>query len=205
MSAFFIHVFMNFQPDAGFKLRDVALANAPAIHALIDLRISQSSGATLIVDNYIKKIQDALLGDEVQAISMGSTAKGFYQRLLESDRPHDELNASVQCTMTASVANQGEAAAHVINFYLDAANRKHYVELCRLSQLDTPEADKIIRVCHTVCTLSVKLTLPPLQAYIYEALRLDPQVPFVPRVAKQAATIQDGGKSTALLPACASF
>ena len=49
-----------------------------------------------------------LLGENVQGIVSGSVAKAFYRRLLQCDRPIEQLNASVQCTMTASVTNQGE-------------------------------------------------------------------------------------------------
>lgn len=44
---------------------------------------------------------------------MGEEARAFYKRLLkDNDRPLDELNASVQCLMTASVANQVSSCAH---------------------------------------------------------------------------------------------
>lgn len=55
------------------------------------------------------KLQKLVVGKEVEGLTMGTEATAFYRRLLKGNtRPTDELNASVQCTMTASVANQGQ-------------------------------------------------------------------------------------------------
>lgn len=49
------------------------------------------------------------------------------------------------------------AAAHVINFYLDDERKEEKEHLCQLAKEDTPESDAKVL------------------AYVYEALRLDPQ------------------------------
>lgn len=55
------------------------------------------------------KLQKLVVGKEVEGLTMGTEATAFYRRLLKDNkRPTDELNASVQCTMTASVSNQGQ-------------------------------------------------------------------------------------------------
>ncbi|GAA5889174.1 hypothetical protein JCM8208_007792 [Rhodotorula glutinis] len=177
LSAFFISVFMNFAADAGFKLGEAAKEAAPALLSLIRMRLRQVKGIPTFLDDFARDIQDRLLGKDVQAIVLGKEAHAYYERLLSSkDVPIDKLESSVQSTMTASVSNQGQASAHVINFFLDDANAVHKAELVRLCLLDTSEADKEIL------------------AYVTEALRLDPQVPLIPRVANRDMTIQDGAR-----------
>ncbi|GJN92760.1 hypothetical protein Rhopal_005798-T1 [Rhodotorula paludigena] len=177
LSAFFISVFMNFDASAGFKLHAAAKKAAPQLLSLIRLRIKQVQGVPEFLDDFARSVQDYFAGKDVQGIVMGEEAHKYYERILQNkDVPLEKLESSVQSTMTASVANQGQAAAHVINFFLDEANKVHKDEIVRLSKLDTPEADKQM--------LSI----------ISEAMRLDPQVPLIPRVAKKDTTIQDGDK-----------
>ncbi|BGP41764.1 hypothetical protein JCM10449v2_005755 [Rhodotorula kratochvilovae] len=178
LSAFFISVFMNFDASAGFKLSETAKHAAPALLSLIRMRLKQVNGVPAALDDFARMLQDRLVGKDIQGIVMGEEARAYYARLLKNtDVPMEKLESSVQSTMTASVANQGQAAAHLINFFLDEKNKEHKDELVRLSKLDTPEADTQIL------------------ALITEALRLDPQVPLIPRVAKADATIQDGDRT----------
>ncbi|GAA6048556.1 hypothetical protein JCM3770_006551 [Rhodotorula araucariae] len=178
LSAFFISVFMNFDASAAFKLGEAAKQAAPALLSLIRIRLKQVNGVPTMVDDFARMVQDRVVGKDIQGVLMGQEAREYYLRLLKhKDVPMDELVSSVQSTMTASVANQGQAAAHLINFFLDEKNKEHKDELVRLSKLDTPEADKQIL------------------ALITEALRLDPQVPLIPRVAKADATIRDGDRT----------
>lgn len=167
---------MNFDVSASLKLRRAAAECAPAVLGIVKMRLSQVSGVPAIVDNLARSIQDMVIGKNVQGLVMGKAAREYYERLLQNDRPMEQLEASVQSTMTASVSNQGQAAAQVINFFLADENKEHKDELVRLSKLDTPEADTQI------------LSL------VSEAMRLDPQVPLIPRVAKVDATIPDGDR-----------
>ncbi|GAA5822485.1 hypothetical protein JCM11251_006354 [Rhodosporidiobolus azoricus] len=177
LSAFFISVFMNFSQEAAFKLRTAAKKVAPKILALIKIRLAQVNLVPDIVDSLARGLQDLFLDDDAQAVVMGKEAHAYYERLLAANdgtRPMEALESSVQSTMTASVSNQGQAAAHIVNFFLDEENSMHKDELVKLAKLDTAEADKKIL------------------ALIWEALRLDPQVPLIPRVALEDTTIQDG-------------
>lgn len=173
-------VFMNFDVSASLKLRKAAADFGPAVLGIIKMRLSQVSGVPAILDNLARGIQDMIVGKDVQGFVMGKAAREYYERLLQNDRPMEQLEASVQSTMTASVSNQGQAAAQVINFFLADENKEHKDELVRLSKLDTPEADTQI------------LSL------VNEAMRLDPQVPLIPRVAKVDATIPDGDREIAV-------
>ncbi|TNY23059.1 linoleate diol synthase [Rhodotorula diobovata] len=175
LSAFFISVFMNFDASAGFKLGEAAKEAAPALLSLIRMRLKQVKGVPSLIDDFARSVQDRLLGKDVQAIVLGKEAHAYYERLLSNkDVPTEKLASSVQSTMTASVSNQGQATAHVINFFLSEENAAHKAELVRLCLLDTVEANTQIL------------------AYVTEALRLDPQVPLIPRVAKRDVTIRDG-------------
>ncbi|BGP26129.1 fatty acid oxygenase PpoA [Rhodotorula toruloides] len=176
LSAFFISVFMNFDVSASLKLRKAAAKFAPAVLGIIKMRLSQVSGVPAILDSLARSVQDMLVGQNVQGVVMGKAARQYYERLLENDRPMEQLEASVQSTMTASVSNQGQAAAQVINFFLADENKEYKDELVRLAKLDTPEADT-----HILSLVS-------------EAMRLDPQVPLIPRVAKVDTTIPDGDR-----------
>ncbi|GAA5921037.1 hypothetical protein JCM1841_005069 [Sporobolomyces salmonicolor] len=174
LSAFFASVFMNFDSSSGFKLTQAAKQAAPALLAVIRMRICQVKGVPVVIDDLARSIQDLVLDKNAEGVVMGKEARQYYTRLLESDRPLEQLEASVQSTMTASVSNQGQAAAQVINFFLEEKNAAYKEELVELCKLDTPEADTKI--------LSI----------VSEAMRFDPQVPLIPRVAKVDATIQDG-------------
>ncbi|GAA5912247.1 hypothetical protein JCM6882_005206 [Rhodosporidiobolus microsporus] len=177
LSAFFISVFMNFDLSSSFKLRAGAKMAAPKLLTLIRVRLAQVDKVPAVVENLARHLQDLFLDQDAQAVVMGKEAHAYYERLLAANdgtRPMEALESSVQSTMTASVSNQGQAAAHVINFFLDEENAVHKDELVKLIKLNTPEADKKI------------LSL------IWEALRLDPQVPLIPRVALEDTVIQDG-------------
>ncbi|GAA6004081.1 hypothetical protein JCM10207_002416 [Rhodosporidiobolus poonsookiae] len=177
LSAFFMSVFMNFDLSAAFKLRAAAKKVAPAVLGLVRARILQAKGVPSSIDHLARHLQDLFLEKDEQAVVMGEEARAYYERLLLNDRPVEMLEASVQSTMTASVSNQGQAAAQVINFFLADANKEHKDKLIALCKQNTAEADNTIL------------------AYVHEALRFDPQVPLIPRVAVQDATVQDGDRT----------
>ncbi|KAI5480215.1 fatty acid oxygenase PpoA [Pseudohyphozyma bogoriensis] len=174
LSAFFTFVFLNFDPVTGFKLREAAVTHSGLLGGIVGIRFAQILGTPPPVDNIARKIQDLLLGPDANAFVMGKHAREFYSRLLKSDRPLDQLSASAQSIMVASTANQAEVAAHVINFYLRPENKKHYDAIVAAANSTEANSDAI------------------LLAYIYEAMRLDPQVPGIPRLAGEDATIKDG-------------
>lgn len=115
----------------------------------------------VIIENLARRVQDLFLGQDVDGPIMNKEARAFYNRLLASERPLDQvtpreplqnsevvnffllmqLNDSVHCIMTASTSNQGDVAAQVINFYLDPVNKKHYDAIVKLAKLSTPAAD----------------------------------------------------------------
>ncbi|GAA5974545.1 hypothetical protein JCM11641_002083 [Rhodosporidiobolus odoratus] len=177
LSAFFLSVFMNFDLSSSFKLRTAAKAAAPALLGVIRLRLAQVKGLPAVLDDLARRVQDRVLDKSAQGIVMGKEARAYYERLLTNNQSLEQLASSVQSTMTASVSNQGQATAQVINFFLEDANKEHKAELVELCKLDTPEADKKI------------------QSLVWEAMRLDPQVPLIPRVALEDATIQDGDRT----------
>ncbi|GAA5869954.1 hypothetical protein JCM8547_008113 [Rhodosporidiobolus lusitaniae] len=180
LSAFFISVFMNFDLSASFKLRAAAKKAAPALLGVIRLRLSQTKGVPAVLDHLARHLQDLILDKTAQGVVMGTHARAYYLRLLEATGtsiPLKQLESSVQSTMTASVSNQGQATAQVINFFLDDANKAHKDELVQLSLLNTPEADAQIL------------------GLVNEAMRLDPQVPLIPRVALVDTVIKDGDRT----------
>ncbi|KAM0748536.1 linoleate diol synthase [Meredithblackwellia eburnea MCA 4105] len=174
LTAFFTYVFMNFDPSAGFNLRDAAISHSKILGGIISLRFSQVTGIPAVVDYLAREIQDAFHGKNANQIVMSDDARSFYKRLLESKRPLEELNASAQSIMTASTSNQGEVAAHVINFYLKDENKVHYDAIVKLAHQDSVESDAL------------------LWKYILEVMRLDPQVAGIPRYANADGSFVDG-------------
>ncbi|GAA6004088.1 hypothetical protein JCM10207_002420 [Rhodosporidiobolus poonsookiae] len=144
LSAFFMSVFMNFDLSASSKLRAAAKKVAPAVLGLVRARILQAKGVPSSIDHLARHLQDLFLEKDEQAVVMGEEARAYYERLLLNDRPLESLEASMQSTMTASVSNQGQAAAQVINFFLADANKEHKDKLVALCKQGTPEADKTI-------------------------------------------------------------
>ncbi|BGP18046.1 hypothetical protein JCM10213_008418 [Rhodosporidiobolus nylandii] len=177
LSAFFISVFMNFDLSSSLKLRSAAKKAAPALLAIIRMRISQVKGIPAVLDHLARHVQDLLLDKSAQGVVMGKAAHAYYERLLKKEGVSlEQLESSVQSTMTASVSNQGQAAAHAIEFFLDERNAAHKEELIKLCKLNTPEADvKILALCR-------------------EAARFDPQAPFCPRTATEDCTVEDGDR-----------
>lgn len=109
LSAFFISVFMNFDSTAGFRLSQAAKKAAPVLLAIIKGRLMQVKGVPAALDDLARSVQDYFVGKEdTQGVVMGKNAHAYYTRLLESGRPFEQLEASVQSTMTASVSNQGQ-------------------------------------------------------------------------------------------------
>ncbi|KAK4702162.1 linoleate 10R-lipoxygenase, partial [Phenoliferia sp. Uapishka_3] len=176
LSAFFIFVFMNFDPQPGFMLRDAAVSHSKILGGIIGMRFAQITGVPATIDHLARELQDKLLGINANALIMSQDAHDFYTRLLKSDRPLEQLNASAQSIMTASTANQGEVAAHVINFYLAPDQKSNYDALVILANDPSEEADSKI------------------WSYILEVMRLDPQAPGIPRVATKDGSFMDGEK-----------
>jgi len=116
LSAFFISVFMNFDSTAGFKLSQAAQKAAPTLLTIIKGRLVQAKGVPTAVDDLARSLQDFFVGQNVEGLVMGKTAHEYYTRLLESGRPFDQLEASVQSTMTASVSNQGQGLLFRLHF-----------------------------------------------------------------------------------------
>lgn len=54
-------------------------------------------------------------------------------------------------TMTASVSNQGQVAALVVNFYLDPQHKEHYSALVALASSPSSESDDLIWVRFRPC------------------------------------------------------
>lgn len=111
LSAFFISVFMNFDSTAGFRLSQAAKKAAPVLLAIIKGRLMQVKGVPAALDDLARSVQAYFVGKEdTQGVVMGKNAHAYYTRLLESGRPFEQLEASVQSTMTASVSNQGQGS-----------------------------------------------------------------------------------------------
>ncbi|KAK4699084.1 hypothetical protein P7C70_g7182, partial [Phenoliferia sp. Uapishka_3] len=176
LATFFAYVFQNFDPQPGFALRDEAISHSKLLGTIIRVRMAQVAGTPALIDNVARAIQDKLLGPDANALVMSKEAHDFYRRLLNSHRPHDQLNASAQSIMVASTANQGEVAAHVINFYLRDDMKDHCQHMVHAANSTSPDSDD------------------DLWRHILEAMRLDPQVTGIPRVANFNGSFRDGNR-----------
>lgn len=47
-----------------------------------------------MIDHFAREIQDKLVGINANAVVLGEDAHQFYERLLKSERPRDQLSAS---------------------------------------------------------------------------------------------------------------
>ena len=87
---------------------------------------------------------------------MTRAAHDFYARLLQSDRPREQLNSSAVATMTASISNQGQVAAHCINYYLAPDQKESYNALVFLAHDSSAAADSKIWVRENFFQLNVR-------------------------------------------------
>ncbi|GAA6030413.1 hypothetical protein JCM8097_009096 [Rhodosporidiobolus ruineniae] len=162
LSAFFMSVFMNFDLSASFKLTGAASKAAPALLGILRMRISQTMGVPAALDDLARHLQELIIDKTAQGVVMGKSARAYYERLLHASNG------------THTVEQLASPLPKVINFFFEEENAVHKDEIVKLCKLDSPEADQKIL------------------AYIWEALRLDPQVPFVPRTATEDMVFQDG-------------
>lgn len=87
--------------------------------------------------------------------------------------------------------------ADTLNLYLKPEHRDSYDELVKLAQAPpTAQTDAKLRVRSPTRTCRIVVELSKCgQAYVREAMRLDPQTPAVPRIAKKPTTIVDGQRT----------
>jgi linoleate 10R-lipoxygenase len=72
-------------------------------------------------------------------------AYSFQSKLMESGRPLEELLGNIMGVAVGACVTFSQAAVHVIDFYLDAAQEKHRAELARLATSNDPSSDNLIR------------------------------------------------------------
>ncbi|KAK4706087.1 linoleate 10R-lipoxygenase, partial [Phenoliferia sp. Uapishka_3] len=174
LSVLFTFIFLNSDPVHGFALKDAALSQSKLLGAIVAMRFSKLTGAS--TKQLEKEVRAGLPGLNLNAVALSQEARAFYSSMIRSKRPLEQLISSTLATMTASVANQGQVAAHVINFYLAPEQRNHYDVLVELANESSDVADSKI------------------WSYILEVMRLDPQTPGIPRVATANGSFKDGDK-----------
>ncbi|KAH8920687.1 heme peroxidase [Atractiella rhizophila] len=179
LAAMFIYVFLNFDAAAGFKIRDAAIKSSKVLGAIVQARILQAKGITTF--EAITHIDVKDFFSEHPNFGMHKDTLAFYTRLVkEQPEMTDSMAGMVSnclSIMTASNVNQGQVAAQTINFYLQDSQKEAFERLQELSKRDDPESDKEV------------------MGYIWEAMRLDPQVAGIPRVCRKTTTVQDGDKT----------
>lgn len=243
LSAFFISVFMGFSLADNFKLRNAAKSAAPALLGVLRLRISQVKGVPVRLlllllfptlsatdedaptpqarlEHLARHVQDVLVGKNVEGIVQGETSRAYYTRLLANagGRSTEELESSVQSTMTASVSNQGQGASLPSSLFFKDELNVSFVRCSRCSshqllprghkQGAQGQPRRPLQARHSrsrredprssisYFSSFIPAHPPPLpQSLVNEAMRLDPQVPLIPRVALEDTTIVDGDKT----------
>jgi len=93
------------------------------------------------------------------------------QKLHLTGRDDHELANDVFSAAVLSTVEYSQGLTNVLNTYLDPANARHLERIVALAHSDSAEANAV------------------LEGYVREALRLDPPIPGVHRVAQTSSTI----------------
>ncbi|KAH7106072.1 heme peroxidase [Auriculariales sp. MPI-PUGE-AT-0066] len=165
----FEFMFLNTRPHAGWKLREQSKQFSQRLLTQITAHLDHITHGSIS----IAKARDTLVH---WLVGQDDHAHDFLKNLVKmnTNATAEELAYTVLGTMVASVPNYGQAAAHVINFYLDEARKAEKEHICRLALRVDDESDKL------------------LTGYVLEALRLDPQSPGVFRDVTADAEINMG-------------
>lgn len=129
----------SFDVSRGFKLREIAFAQAKSLSGIIDLRLRTARNipvsllflhrrrrllilsVQLRIDSLAHRLQGMFIGSDSSLIVAGEQASGFYRRLIEAadivakaekrNVVLDELNASVQATVIGAAPTQGQGTS----------------------------------------------------------------------------------------------
>lgn len=137
LGAMFQCVFMDQDIANSFKLRTIARELAQDMGKVVTLIAQTVSKAGLITD-IVAKIREG-------EASLPTYGNHLMERLLADSKNIDEtVWTTIMPLITANVANQSQAMALCVDYYLDDAGKKHLPELYRLAHEDTEEADELL-------------------------------------------------------------
>ncbi|KIJ55788.1 hypothetical protein M422DRAFT_152180 [Sphaerobolus stellatus SS14] len=120
------------------------------------------------IKNNIRPVGQSVIMQTISAFFSGSYDEplDFLQKLAESKKPKEEIaNHALSLALIAGV-EYSQALVNVVNFYLDKDNAEHARNISSIAKSNDPTADAV------------------LQAYVREALRLDPSLRGVYRTTK---------------------
>ncbi|KAG8894697.1 hypothetical protein FRB99_001047 [Tulasnella sp. 403] len=166
LAVVFTYIFLNVDPANGWPLRANAEKVAKLLQGYTKGHIDAMRSTTVL-----GRLKDTLLG---WVTGEKTDDLDFLRRLAASGRSSDVLAYNVFGIIIASSPNFSQAAAQVVNFYLDDARAKERKEVVRLCHSEAPEDNKL------------------LLGYIMEAMRLDPQAPGIFREAARDADVVEG-------------
>ncbi|KZV98733.1 heme peroxidase [Exidia glandulosa HHB12029] len=145
-------MFLNTRPVAGWSLRERSQKFSHLFLGEIKAHLEHIARGNFSIAG----LRDSLMH---LIVHQDDHAHDFLRTLysMNTTASLDELAYTVLGTVVASVPNYGQAAAHVINFYLEEKHRAQKEHICRLALRVDDESDRL------------------LTGYVLEALRLDPQ------------------------------
>ncbi|KAI9838713.1 MAG: hypothetical protein M1838_004543 [Thelocarpon superellum] len=137
LTVMFVRVFFDLDPAKSFPLTQLARSLSQQLGKLVEMNV-EAVNAT----GWIAGVIDRLHQHHTALTDYGVH---MIRKLLDSGMStHKVAWAQIIPTAAAMVANQGQVFAQIVDFYLSDAGNVHWPEICRLSRLDTAEADEQI-------------------------------------------------------------
>jgi len=162
-------VFLDIDPVDGWPLRQKAQKFGGILRGYIKENLERLTLSAISVKGLRHSVTSWIAGKEDQS-------NGFLQRLADTGRDIEQLSDDVLGLAIISIANYACAMTHIVNFYLDderALEREAIISLCR--QRTDAASDEV------------------LAGYGREALRFDPQAPWILRQATVDSSLEQGG------------
>ncbi|KDQ09782.1 hypothetical protein BOTBODRAFT_507785 [Botryobasidium botryosum FD-172 SS1] len=161
-------VFLSINPEDGWSLQHKAHHFGGILRGYIKENIERLASRTISVKGLRHSVTNWIEGKEDQT-------NGFLQRVADTGRDIEQLSDDVLGLLIICIANYACAMTHIVNFYLDderTLEREAIISLCR--QRSDATSDGV------------------LAGFAREALRFDPQAPWILRQATTDSTIEQG-------------
>ncbi|KDQ18824.1 hypothetical protein BOTBODRAFT_28325 [Botryobasidium botryosum FD-172 SS1] len=164
LKCLYTYIFMDMHPDTKLRQRDQSKRHVRELLGHIKRTLSTARGSSLPFGDLAMSVMEMFRNEKKAAVKV-------MQKLHLSGRDEAELANNVLSAVILSTVEYSQGLTNVLNMYLDPKNAEHLERIKQLSQTESVDGDRV------------------LEGYVREALRLDPAIPSLHRIAQTSSTI----------------
>ncbi len=184
LAAQYSYVFNTFgdhKPVIDWQLREAASKTGELIHSLIKTRVISLKylPGIDIVNNVTNAISRRIFGNkdkglgDAYGLGLSPETLHFYRTIIRGTSTVEEATNIIHSICIGAVSTQAQQLSQIIEFYLREENAQHLERIAQLCKKGDEHDEE-------------------LRGYLYEAMRLNPQQPVIPRNVVQDTSVVVG-------------